>query len=194
MPYIAHETAIIDPGARIGGNTKIWHWVHICSDVQIGERCVLGQNVYVGNKVLIGNNVHIQNNVSVYDGVTLEDDVFCGPSMVFTNVINPRSHIDRKRELRHTLVKRGATIGANATVICGVVIGEHAFIAAGAVVTKDVPAYALVIGVPARQVGWMSEFGERLDLPLTGSGDAICSHTNAHYVLKNNICTISQDK
>jgi len=193
MGYTVHTTAIIDAGAHIGDDTRIWHWVHICSDVQIGERCVLGQNVYVGNKVLIGNNVHIQNNVSVYDGVTLEDDVFCGPSMVFTNVINPRSHIDRKHELRNTLVRCGATIGANATVICGVVIGEHAFIAAGAVVMKDVLAYALVAGVPAKQVGWMSVFGERLDLPLTGSGYAVCSHTNTRYVLKNSVCMIVKD-
>jgi UDP-2-acetamido-3-amino-2,3-dideoxy-glucuronate N-acetyltransferase len=192
MRYIAHESAIIDPGAKIGDDTRIWHWVHICPNVLIGERCVLGQNVYVGNRVVIGNNVHIQNNVSVYDGVTLEDDVFCGPSMVFTNVINPRSHIDRKREIKDTLVKRGATIGANATLICGVVIGQHAFIGAGAVVTDDVPAHALVIGVPARQVGWVSVFGERLDLPLKGSGEALCSHTKARYRLKDGVCAIVQ--
>lgn len=194
MGYTAHETAIIDAGAQIGEGTRIWHWVHICSDVQIGERCVFGQNVYVGNKVVIGNNVHIQNNVSVYDGVTLEDDVFCGPSMVFTNVINPRSHINRKRELRNTLVKRGATIGANATLVCGIVVGEHAFVGAGAVVTNDVPAHALVVGVAAKQVGWMSVFGERLDLPLTGSGCAICPHTKTRYVLKDGVCMIFQNK
>lgn len=157
-----HETAIIDKGAQIGEGTRVWHWVHVCGGAHIGERCSLGQNVFVGNDVLIGNNVKIQNNVSVYDCVTLEDDVFCGPSMVFTNVYNPRSAVSRKEEYRKTLVKKGATIGANATIICGVTIGKHAFIGAGSVVTKDVPDFALMAGNPARQIGWMSAYGERL--------------------------------
>jgi UDP-2-acetamido-3-amino-2,3-dideoxy-glucuronate N-acetyltransferase len=161
MPTI-HPTAIVDEGAQIGENSRIWHWVHVCGGARIGESCSLGQNVFVGNDVVIGNNVKIQNNVSVYDAVTLEDDVFCGPSMVFTNVYNPRSAVNRKAEYRPTLVKRGATLGANCTVVCGVTIGEHAFIGAGAVINKDVPAYGLMVGVPARRVGWMSESGTRL--------------------------------
>lgn len=183
MNYQAHETAIIDNGARIGENTRIWHWVHVSSGAQIGERCSLGQNVYVGNKVIIGNNVKVQNNVSVYDNVILEDDVFCGPSMVFTNVYNPRSAITRKDEYRDTIVKRGATLGANCTIVCGVTIGEHAFIGAGSVITRDVPSYALMLGVPARQAGWMSEYGERLNLPLSGDGEVICEHTGSKYRL-----------
>jgi len=162
MSYVAHATAIIDPGAKIGENTRIWHWVHVCGGAKIGADCVLGQNVYVGNKVVIGNNVKIQNNVSVYDDVTLEDNVFCGPSMVFTNVNNPRSHVSRKSEYSRTLVRRGASIGANATVVCGHEIGSYAFIGAGAVVTRDVPAYALMVGTPARRIGWMCQCGERL--------------------------------
>lgn len=158
-----HPTAIVDDGARIGENSRIWHWVHVCSGARIGTSCSLGQNVFVGNDVVIGNNVKIQNNVSVYDAVTLEDDVFCGPSMVFTNVYNPRSAVNRKAEYRPTLVKRGATLGANCTIVCGVTIGEHAFIGAGAVINKDVPAYGLMVGVPARRVGWMSESGTRLE-------------------------------
>ena len=165
MEYTAHETAIIDQGANIGINTRIWHWTHICGGAIIGEKCSLGQNVFVGNRVVIGNNVKIQNNVSVYDNVTLEDDVFCGPSMVFTNVYNPRSEISRKNEYRDTLVKKGATLGANCTIICGHTIGQYAFIGAGAVVNCDVPDFALMVGVPARQIGWMNRFGERLDSP-----------------------------
>ncbi len=157
-----HPTAVIDAGAEIGAGSKIWHWVHICGEAKIGERCVLGQNVFVGNKVRVGNNVKIQNNVSIYDNISLEDDVFCGPSMVFTNVINPRSAIIRKNEYRSTLVKKGATLGANSTILCGITIGEYAFVGAGAVVTKSVPPYALMLGVPAQQKGWMGEFGERL--------------------------------
>ena len=157
-----HPSAIVDAGAKIGKGSRVWHFVHVCSGATIGERCSLGQNVFVGNRVTIGNNVKIQNNVSVYDNVTLEDDVFCGPSMVFTNVINPRSAIERKNEYLDTRVKQGATLGANCTVVCGVTIGRHAFVAAGAVVTKDVPDYALMMGVPARQAGWMGEHGERL--------------------------------
>ncbi len=162
MIYTAHPTAIIDEGAQIGEGTRVWHWVHISSGAKIGERCSFGQNVYVGNDVLIGNNVKVQNNVSIYDAVTLEDDVFCGPSMVFTNVHNPRSAVIRKNEYRPTLVKKGATIGANATIVCGVTLGEYCFIAAGAVITKDVEPYALMAGVPAKRIGWMNELGERV--------------------------------
>lgn len=161
MTFTKHETAIIDEGAEIGEGTRIWHWVHVCGGAKIGKNCSLGQNVFVGNKVVIGNNVKIQNNVSVYDNVTLEDDVFCGPSVVFTNVYNPRAAIPRKHEYRDTLVKKGATLGANCTIVCGVTIGKYAFVGAGAVVTKDVPDYALVVGVPARQIGLMDESGER---------------------------------
>lgn len=182
--YSAHESAIIDEGAQIGAGTRIWHWVHICPQAQIGERCSLGQNVFVGNKVSIGNNVKIQNNVSVYDNVTLEDDVFCGPSMVFTNVYNPRSAISRKNEYRQTIVRQGATLGANATIICGIVIGKHAFVAAGAVVNKDVPDYALMAGVPAKQIGWMSEHGEQLAFPAQGEGEASCPATGQRYRLQ----------
>ena len=181
--FQAHPTAILDEGARIGAGTRIWHWVHICGGATIGSRCSLGQNVFIGNKVAIGDNVKIQNNVSVYDNVILEDDVFCGPSMVFTNVYNPRSAISRKDEYRDTLVKQGATLGANCTIVCGVTISEYAFIGAGAVVTKDVPAYALMAGVPAKQIGWMSRHGERLDLPLSGQGEAACPATGERYRL-----------
>ena len=183
MSYHAHETAIVDEGAQIGADTRIWHWVHVCPGARIGERCSLGQNVFVGNDVVIGNNVKIQNNVSVYDAVTMEDDVFCGPSMVFTNVYNPRAAVTRKNEYRRTLVRQGATLGANCTIVCGATVGEYAFIGAGAVVNKDVPAYALVVGVPARQIGWMSEYGEQLDLPLHGESEATCPHTGARYAL-----------
>lgn len=181
--YDVHPTAIVDEGARIGEGTRIWHWVHVSAGAQIGARCVLGQNVYVGNDVCIGNNVKVQNNVSVYDAVTLEDDVFCGPSMVFTNVYNPRSAVPRKGEYRRTLVKRGATIGANATILCGITLGPYAFIAAGAVVNTDVKAYALMAGVPARQIGWMSQHGERLELPLFGNGQAVCPGSGRIYRL-----------
>mgnify|MGYP006182652685 FL=1 len=162
MDYQAHTTALIDEGAIIGRNTRIWHWVHICKNSIIGEGCSLGQGVYVGNDVKIGDRCKIQNNVSVYDAVTLEDEVFCGPSMVFTNVYNPRAAIERKDEYRRTLVKRGSTIGANATIVCGVTLGEFSFIAAGAVVIKDVEPYALMAGVPAKRIGWMNEKGERV--------------------------------
>ncbi|HEU4630929.1 MAG TPA: acyltransferase [Gemmatimonadaceae bacterium] len=179
-----HPTAIVDEGAQVGDGTRIWHWVHVSGGARIGARCSLGQNVYVGNRVVIGDNVKIQNNVSVYDNVTLEDDVFCGPSMVFTNVYNPRSAVSRKDEYRDTLVRRGATLGANCTIVCGVTVGEGAFVGAGAVVNRDVPDYALMVGVPARQVGWMSRYGERLDLPLTGDGEAVCRHTGERYELR----------
>ncbi|HOZ76815.1 MAG TPA: acyltransferase [Ferruginibacter sp.] len=185
MNYSKHDTAIVDEGAQIGDDTRVWHWVHVCGKAIIGSKCSLGQNVFVGNAVLIGNNVKIQNNVSVYDNVTLEDDVFCGPSMVFTNVYNPRSAVTRKDEYRNTLVKRGATLGANCTVVCGVTIGEYAFVGAGSVINKDVPAFALMVGVPAKQIGWMSRFGERVDLPLTGEGVYTCPHTGDMYELIN---------
>ncbi len=184
MTVHIHETAIVDAGATIGADTRIWHWVHVSSKAVIGESCSLGQNVYVGNQVSIGNNVKIQNNVSVYDNVTLEDDVFCGPSMVFTNVYNPRSAVSRKHEYRNTVVKKGATLGANCTLICGVTVGEYAFIAAGAVVNRDVKPYALMAGVPARQIGWMSRFGERLDFQpseVNGVLRAVCEHTGERY-------------
>ena len=185
MTTFIHETAIVDDGAQIGKDTRVWHWAHVCGGAVIGEKCSLGQNVFVGNKAIIGNNVKIQNNVSVYDDVVLEDDVFCGPGMVFTNVYNPRSEIPRKKEYRDTVVKQGATLGANCTIVCGVVIGEYAFI--GAVVNHDVPAFALVVGVPARQIGWMSKYGERLDLPLEGDAKTVCQHTGVVYQLTNNI-------
>lgn len=184
MALTIHPTAIVDNGAKVGNRTRIWHWVHICSGAIIGEDCSLGQNVYVGNDVCIGNNVKIQNNVSVYDAVVLEDGVFCGPSMVFTNVHNPRSGIERKNEYRKTIVRRGATLGANCTIVCGHTIGEYAFVGAGAVVTNDVPSYALVVGVPAKQIGWMSEVGARLSLPLQGNAKATCSLSGQVYILK----------
>jgi UDP-2-acetamido-3-amino-2,3-dideoxy-glucuronate N-acetyltransferase len=182
--WTAHPSAIVDGGATVGDGTRIWHFVHVSPGARIGERCSLGQNVYVGNDVSIGHNVKIQNNVSVYDAVTLEDDVFCGPSMVFTNVYNPRSAVTRKNEYRRTLVKRGATLGANCTIVCGCTVGEYAFVGAGAVINRDVPAFALMVGVPARQVGWMSRFGERLTLPLQGEGEATCPHTGERYRLE----------
>ena len=187
MNYTKHDTAIVDAGATIGAGTRIWHWVHVSGGAKIGEKCSLGQNVYVGNRVVIGNNVKIQNNVSVYDNVTLENDVFCGPSMVFTNVYNPRSAVTRKDEYRDTVVKRGVTLGANCTIVCGVTIGEFAFVGAGAVVNKDVKPYALMVGVPAKQIGWMSEFGEQLKLPLSGSGEARCVHTATVYTMSNSM-------
>lgn len=187
-----HETALVDQGAEIGDGTRIWQWVHICGGARIGRGCSLGQNVFVGNRVIIGDNVKIQNNVSVYDNVTLEDDVFCGPSMVFTNVHNPRSAVSRKDEYRNTLVRCGATLGANCTVVCGVTIGEFAFVGAGAVVTKDVKPYALMAGVPARQIGWMSRYGERLALPVVGSGEAVCPATGEQYTLTNGDCRVSE--
>lgn len=187
-----HDTAIVDDGAQIGSGTSIWHWVHVCSGAKIGRQCSLGQNVFVGNKVVIGDNVKIQNNVSVYDNVTLEDDVFCGPSMVFTNVVNPRSEVNRKDEFKDTRVKKGATLGANCTIVCGSTIGQYAFVGAGAVVTKDVPDFALMVGVPARQTGWMSRFGERLDLPLTGDAEAVCEKTGDKYILQNSFCSLHQ--
>jgi UDP-2-acetamido-3-amino-2,3-dideoxy-glucuronate N-acetyltransferase len=181
-----HPTAIVDEGAQMGAGSRIWHWAHICAGARIGAGCSLGQNVFVGNKVVIGDQCKIQNNVSVYDNVTLEDGVFCGPSMVFTNVYNPRAFVERKDEYRNTLVKKGVTLGANCTIVCGVTVGEFAFIAAGAVVNNNVKPHALMAGVPAKQIGWMSEYGERLELPLTGEGETTCSHTGKVYRLRSN--------
>jgi UDP-2-acetamido-3-amino-2,3-dideoxy-glucuronate N-acetyltransferase len=179
-----HPSAIVDPGATIGEDSRVWHFAHVCGGAVIGRCCSLGQNVFVGNRVRIGDNVKIQNNVSVYDNVTLEDDVFCGPSMVFTNVYNPRSAVSRKDEYRDTVVRRGATLGANCTIVCGIEIGEYAFVGAGAVVNRDVPAFALMLGVPARQTGWMSRYGERLSLPLDGDAETACRHTGDRYILR----------
>lgn len=188
--YTVHPSAIVDDGAQIGEGGRIWHWVHICAGARIGRDCSLGQNVFVGNDVVIGNNVKIQNNVSVYDAVTLEDDVFCGPSVVFTNVYNPRSTVIRKDEYRRTLVRRGATLGANSTIVCGVTVGEYAFVGAGAVLNHDVPDYALVVGVPAHQIGWMSQHGERLNLPMSGSAEAVCAQTGQRYELFDGLCRL----
>lgn len=178
-----HPTAIVDEGAQIGEGSRIWHWVHVCGGAKIGKGVSLGQNVFVGNKVIIGDQCKIQNNVSVYDNVTLEEGVFCGPSMVFTNVYNPRSLIERKNEYRNTLVKTGATLGANCTIVCGTTIGEFAFVGAGAVVNKDVKPYALMVGVPAQQIGWMSEYGEQIPLPLEGEGEYTCPYSGQRYKL-----------
>ena len=183
MATTVHASAIVDAGATLGADCRVWHFVHISAGAHIGARCSFGQNVYVGNDVRIGDNVKIQNNVSVYDAVTLEDDVFCGPSMVFTNVYNPRSAVTRKDEYRRTLVRQGATLGANCTIICGATIGRYAFVGAGAVINRDVPDFALMLGVPARHAGWMSRYGERLALPLTGDGLAQCPNTPDRSVL-----------
>ncbi|MFA9200682.1 MAG: acyltransferase [Cypionkella sp.] len=188
-----HPSAIVDEGAAIGPGSRVWHFAHVCSGARIGAGVSLGQGVFVGNRVTIGDRCKIQNNVSVYDNVTLEEGVFCGPSMVFTNVYNPRALIERKDEYRDTLVRRGATLGANCTVVCGVTVGRFAFVAAGAVVTADVPDYALMAGVPARRIGWMSEYGERLDLPREGQGEAVCPHTGARYRLAGATVTREAD-
>jgi len=192
MSITIHPTAIVDEGAQIGDGSRVWHWVHISGGAQVGRDCSFGQNVFVGNRVVIGNNCKIQNNVSVYDNVTLEDDVFCGPSMVFTNVYNPRSAVSRKDEYRDTLVKRGVTLGANSTVVCGTTLGEYAFVAAGAVINRNVKPYALMAGVPAKQIGWMSRFGERLDLPLVGTAETLCPHTGLKYVLRDGFCSVHE--
>ena len=191
MAHYQHETAIVDPGAQIGEGSRVWHFVHVCGGARIGAGVSLGQNVFVGNRVVIGDRCKIQNNVSVYDNVTLEEGVFCGPSMVFTNVYNPRAAIERKSEYRDTIVRQGATLGANCTVVCGATIGRYAFVGAGAVVNKDVPDFALVVGVPARQIGWMSRHGEQLDLPLRGNAEATCPHTGERYILTDGVCRLA---
>ena len=185
MTVQIHPSAIVDQGAQIGEGGRVWHFAHVCAGAKIGKSVSLGQNVFVGNKVVIGDRCKIQNNVSIYDNVTLEEGVFCGPSMVFTNVYNPRTLIDRKSEYRDTTVKKGATLGANCTIVCGVTVGEHAFVGAGAVVNKDVKPYALMVGVPAKQIGWMSQYGERIPLPLIGQGRYTCPHTGQSYELSN---------
>ncbi len=179
-----HDTAEVDLGATIGEGSKVWHFSHVCSNAIIGDKVSVGQNAYIANKVVIGNNCKIQNNVSIYDDVILEDDVFCGPSMVFTNVYNPRAFIERKNEYRATLVKRGATIGANATIVCGVTLGEYCFIGAGSLVREDVADYALIVGNPGKQIGWVSAYGERLKLPLNGNAKVECKYTNDVYILE----------
>jgi UDP-2-acetamido-3-amino-2,3-dideoxy-glucuronate N-acetyltransferase len=179
-----HPSAIVDDGAEIGEDSRVWHFAHVCAGARIGTGVSLGQGTFVGNNVTIGDRCKVQNNVSVYDNVTLQDGVFCGPSMVFTNVANPRALVERKHEYRDTLVCEGATLGANCTIVCGVTIGRHAFIGAGAVVNRDVPDFALMVGVPARQIGWMSAHGTRLDLPLTGEGEASCAATGDSYQLR----------
>ena len=184
MSVTVHSSAEIDKGAQIGDETRIWHFTHVCGGAKIGKLCSLGQNVFIGNDVVIGNNVKIQNNVSVYDAVTIEDDVFCGPSMVFTNVYNPRSAVTRKSEYRKTLIKKGASLGANSTIICGNTVGEYAFIGAGALINKDVPSFALMVGVPVRQIGWMSEYGHKLHFDT--SKTAICPKSRENYILKDN--------
>lgn len=186
-PAWHHDTAIIDAGAQLGAGTKVWHFSHVCAGARLGANCSLGQNVFVGNDVEIGAGVKIQNNVSVFDAVTLEDDVFCGPSVVFTNVYNPRAAVSRKHEYLRTVVKRGATLGANCTIVCGTTVGEYAFIGAGSVVNRDVPAHALMVGVPARRIGWMSRHGERLGLPVRGEGEASCPATGERYRLRGDV-------
>ena len=185
MNYTLHPSAIVDDGAQIGDGSRVWHFVHVCGGARIGAGVSLGQNVFVSNKVVIGDHCKVQNNVSIYDNVKLEKGVFCGPSMVFTNVYNPRALIERKSEYRNTLVRVGATLGANCTIVCGVTIGAHAFVGAGAVVQRSVPDFALMVGVPARQIGWMSAFGERLNLPLEGDAKAICPYTGDSYILRD---------
>ncbi|MDB3964664.1 N-acetyltransferase [Amylibacter sp.] len=192
MLYYAHESSIIDDGADIGEGSKVWHFVHICSGAKIGKYVSLGQNVFIGNDVTIGDNSKIQNNVSIYDNVHLEDGVFCGPSMVFTNVYNPRSLIERKDEFQSTWVKKGATLGANCTIVCGTTIGKFAFVGAGALVNKDVSPYALMVGVPAKQIGWMSEYGKKLNLPIRGNSQTVCEYTGQKYYLKDDKLTVCE--
>ena len=193
MTTTIHPSAIVDQGAHIGEGSRVWHFVHVCGGAKIGKGVSLGQNVFVGNQVTIGDRCKVQNNVSVYDNVTLEEGVFCGPSMVFTNVHNPRALIERKNEYRNTLVKKGATLGANCTVVCGVTIGEYAFVGAGAVINKDVKPYALMVGVPARQIGWMSQHGDQLNIPLTGNAQTLCPATGMRYALQNGELTCQEN-
>lgn len=192
MSYYKHESAIVDEGATIGNDSRVWHFVHVCGGAEIGDGVSLGQNVFVGNRVKIGNKCKIQNNVSVYDNVFLEDEVFCGPSMVFTNVYNPRSGIERKDEYLDTHVLKGATLGANCTIVCGVTVGRYAFVGAGAVINKNVPDYALMVGVPAKQIGWMSQYGEQLELPITGNGEAKCPHSGQTYQLTDGVLSLAE--
>lgn len=192
--FFQHNSAIVDDGAQIGADSRVWHFVHVCAGAQIGAGVSLGQNVFVGNKVAIGDNCKVQNNVSIYDNVTLEEGVFCGPSMVFTNVHNPRALIERKDKYRNTLVRKGASLGANCTIVCGVTIGAYAFVGAGAVVTRDVPDFALITGVPGRHVGWVSAFGENLELPLSGESQTTCPHTGDQYALGPNGVTRTEAK
>lgn len=187
-----HETACVDTGAQIGEGTKIWHFSHVMPKAKIGKNCSLGQNVFVANNVVIGDGCKIQNNVSLYEGVILEDDVFCGPSVVFTNVYNPRAHVSRKTEYRPTYVHKGATLGANSTIICGATVGRYAFVGAGAVIKNDVKPHALIVGVPAKQIGWMSCHGERLKLPLEGKGTAVCPVTEEQYTLCDSMCLLEK--
>ena len=194
MATTIHPSAIVDEGAVLGEDCRVWHFVHISSGARIGARCSFGQNVFIGNDVDIGDNARIQNNVSIYDAVKLEDDVFCGPSMVFTNVYNPRSAVSRKAEYRRTLIRQGATLGANCTIVCGTTVGRYAFVGAGAVINRDVPDFALMVGVPARQIGWMSRHGERLALPLTGDGEAQCPATGERYELRAGACQMAEGK
>ncbi len=188
-----HDSAIVDDGAAIGPGSRVWHFAHVCGGAEIGDGVSLGQNVFVGNRVTIGDRCKIQNNVSVYDDVHLAEGVFCGPSMVFTNVYNPRALIERKSEYRETRVGRGATLGANCTIVCGVTLGQFAFVAAGSVVTQDVPDYALIVGVPGRQIGWMSGYGEQLDLPLSGDTETLCPHTGQRYRLTGTTLRVIED-
>lgn len=190
MHYQVHDTAIIDNGAQIGEGSRIWHFAHVCAGARIGRDVSIGQNVFVGDKVIIGDKCKIQNNVSVYDNVTLEEGVFCGPSMVFTNVYNPRALIERKDQYRDTLVRKGTTLSANCTIVCGIIIGEYAFVAAGAVITKNVRPYALMAGVPAKRIGWMSQYGEQIPLPLDGEGSYNCPHTGQSYFLQGDQLTV----
>lgn len=190
MSYFKHDTAIVDEGAEIGLDSRVWHWAHVCSGAKVGTGVSLGQNVFVGNKVTIGDKCKIQNNVSVYDNVHLEEGVFCGPSMVFTNVYNPRSLVERKDEYRDTIIKKGATLGANCTIVCGISIGEYAFVGAGTVVNKDVKPFALMVGVPAKQIGWMSVYGEKLNIPLKGDLEVTCPHTQQLYRLQGEELTL----
>ena len=189
LEYYAHPTSVVDEGAVIGAGTKIWHFCHVSAGAVIGKGCSFGQNAFVGNAVKLGDNVKIQNNVSIYDNVTIEDDVFCGPSMVFTNVYNPRAHVSRKDVYRDTVIRTGATLGANCTIVCGAEIGAYSFVGAGAVINRNVAPYALMVGVPARQVGWMSKAGCRLDLPVNGNGTATCPESGIAYVLAEGALT-----